>query len=265
MKKIYSLLLAALLGNTIANAQTTAMDFTMNDCNSVMHNLYSELDPGNVIIMEFFHTCPSCAAAANDLKAMYQDLTATYGTTKVRFYVTPYDDGYNCTSVLNWVNTNGLSSVVVPFDSGGVQTAYYGGMGMPTIVVAAGSTHKLLYLCNQTVPFYTSDTTLIGTAIRNFLDSTYAGVSNIQSNVSISIFPNPTTDELTISIEAKEAGMLKLELANITGDKVAGLTEEKIQTGVWKKNFPISLSNGIYFIKGSLNEKPFQEKVTVLH
>ena len=142
MKHLYIFLLASLIYSTGSNAQTVT-DFTKKDCNTgASHNLFSELNSGKAIIMEFFHTCISCSNAAKDIKPMYQNLVLKYGN-KVLFYVMPEDDSYTCSDVLNWVNTNGLSSVVIPLDSGSVQTAYYGGMAMPSIAVVAGSAHQL--------------------------------------------------------------------------------------------------------------------------
>src|SRR5262249_10014586 len=57
-----------LLQTTFTKAQTTAMDFYMDDCNGSMHHLYSELDPDNVIIMEFFMTCSSCVTAGHQIE-----------------------------------------------------------------------------------------------------------------------------------------------------------------------------------------------------
>ncbi len=264
MKNILSTYIVLLFCASASVAQTTAMDFTKKDCNGKAHHLFAELDSENVVIMEFFHTCPSCVAAANDMKPMYQNLAAKYGN-KVRFYVAPGDDSYACSSVNLWITNNGFATMTVPFDSGSVQTAYYGGMGMPTIAVAAGSSHKLLYLANQNVSFATGDTATIDSAIRNFLDSAFAGVQNINTNVSVTIYPNPVADHCSIIIETKTSGILKLELTNISGQKIRELADEKIQAGIWNKDFPLSLPRGVYFIEGLFNEKPFQEKITILH
>lgn len=261
MKKIHAILFVLLFGTAFSNAQTTAMDFTMNDCNGQMHNLYSELDGGNVVIMEFFMlSCSGCIDAANDMEPMHQSLVSQYGSSKVRFYQTAFNNSYTCSSINNWVNSNGFLSV--PFDSGAAQVAYYGGMGMPTIAVAAGNTHKLLFL---SVGFSPSDTTTMGAAIRNFLDSTLAGVEDINATVSVSVLPNPASENFAVSLNIKEAGMLKLELTNIMGQRMTELTEEKVQTGTWNRNFTALLPNGVYFIKGSINEKPFYEKISIRH
>ena len=48
MKRLFTLLAAIAFTIQVSNAQTTAMDFNMNDCNGTMHNLYSELDQEKV-------------------------------------------------------------------------------------------------------------------------------------------------------------------------------------------------------------------------
>ena len=264
MKKNYILFLFSLMVSSAAVAQTV-VDFTKKDCNGKTHNLFTELDSGNAIIMELFHTCLPCKDAAQNMLPMYQKLKASYGN-KVRFFGIPEDDSFGCSQVLNWVSVNGLSAMVTPFDSGSVQAAYLGGMGMPTVAVLAGSGHKILYLVNATTAaFATSDTGIIGGAIRNFLDSTFAGVPAIHSNVSISVYPNPAAHFLGINIETSQSGILNLEITTLTGGKVVYLTEEKIQAGVWSRNFPVSLSNGVYLLVGNLNEKKINQRLTIQH
>jgi hypothetical protein len=97
------------------------------------------------------------------------------------------------------------------------------------------------------------------------LDSAYAGVHNIPSNVSVELFPNPVSKDLKISINARESGKLILELTSLSGQKIRDLTQENIQAGTWTGSFPVTISNGIYFINGSLNGKVFRKKLTVLH
>ncbi len=164
MRKSIFLLVSLFSGWLPAISQpTTALDFSMIDCNGQFHNLYSELNSGNAIIMEFWMDgCAPCIVAGKALDSMYKELKATCG--KVRYYQTVFNDNSHCNVVLNWYNTNGFSSV--PFDSGAAQVAYYGGFGMPTVAVAAGNTHQLLYLNNHGFP--TGDTALVAAAIKNF-------------------------------------------------------------------------------------------------
>lgn len=270
MKKNYHFTLVALLVYTLflmnsteikAQITTKPLDFKMTDCNDKMHHLYSELDSGNVVIMEFFMTnCASCNAAGALLKPMIKRLKAKYGD-KVRFFQTAYVNSYSCTTVKKWVNDGGYNTVgSVPFDSGAVQVAHYGGMGMPTVVVAAGKQHLLLF---NSQGFVAKDTTKVSTAIHNFFKSP-TGIEDVELTVSATVFPNPTSEELTIAIEAKESGVLQLEIASLTGQTIKKLTEEKVQAGSWNKTFTTSLPNGVYLIRGRLNQTPLNKKITVL-
>lgn len=254
------ILLSLLIATTFSRAQTTAMDFTMDDCNGQMHHLYSELDSGNVVILEFFMlNCGSCIDAGDVLEVMHSDLSTQYGGNKVRFYHFGYSNSYTCSSISNWVSTNGYSST--PFDSGATQVAYYGGMGMPTIAVVAGSTHEVLF---TNVGFSTSDTVTIANEIRTFLGPT-SEIKNINStNVSIGAFPNPASDDMTISFESGEPGILTLELTNVMGRKIMTLTNERIQAGSWRQSFSLSgLAGGMYFIKARFNNEQSFEKINI--
>lgn len=263
MKKIYTLFLAAILACTVSKAQTTAMDFNMNDCNGKMHHLFSELDSGNVAIMEFFMlSCSPCIVTGNALEGMLPHLRASYGN-KIKFYHFGFTNSYTCSQITNWVSTNGYTSV--PFDSGGVQVAYYGGMGMPTLAVVAGSAHKVLWLTDQNVPFAISDTTVISKAISHFLDSTFAGVPNTPVLISnISTYPNPVSGKLSLSFNTEKAGTLHLSLMSIEGKKIAELSNENIRAGNWNKTISLpELENGLYFLRGEMNEEIFTKKITI--
>ena len=41
-------------------AQTTATDFTANDCGGTSHTLFTELNAGNVIVITWVMPCSSC-------------------------------------------------------------------------------------------------------------------------------------------------------------------------------------------------------------
>jgi hypothetical protein len=141
------------------------MDFTMSDCaTGNVHNLYSILDSGNAVIMEFFMTnCSPCVDVGKVLDSMYLRLRQT--CPKVRFFQTVFNNTDDCTTVNKWVSSNGFSSI--PFDSRSAQISYYGFFAMLTVAVAAGSSHKPLYL-HVSGAFNFSDTAVIADSIRNF-------------------------------------------------------------------------------------------------
>ncbi|MEO6902658.1 MAG: T9SS type A sorting domain-containing protein [Bacteroidia bacterium] len=244
------------------NLPTVARDFKMDDCNGQMHHLFSELDSGNVVIMEFFMlSCRPCIDAGHALDAMILPLKKSYGN-KVRFYQLGFTPSYTCTKIKDWISTNGFANSV-PFDSGDVQVAYYGGMGMPTVVIVGGKDHKILH---NTQAFELKDTTVMSKTIHDFFAGTL-GISKMTTNNSaISVFPNPATNNLTVSMNAEKSGMLSLTLMNIQGQEIMKLYHENVNAGAFSKSIPLpNIANGIYFIRGEMNQQNFTQKITVLN
>ena len=62
MKKYILKSLLVLFVANISFAQTTATDFTTNDCNGISHNLFNELDNGNVVVIAWVMPCLPCAS-----------------------------------------------------------------------------------------------------------------------------------------------------------------------------------------------------------
>jgi len=259
MKKIYSFILfiVALSAVKESNAQqTVAYDFTMNDCSGNMHHLFSELDSGNVVIMELFMlSCSPCVDAGNELEPMFQNLKATC-SNKIIFYHMGYTNSYDCSQITNWVSTNGYSSI--PIDSGAIQTAYYGGMGMPTIAVMAGNTHKVLH---TSVGYASGDTAMIADSIRTFFGCATASVQNASSlSSSVSIYPNPSNGKFSVEINRFEY----IEIYNSIGEKVCIYGNRLISAPSSTLQVDISSEpEGIYFLRGEMNGESFTRKIIV--
>lgn len=255
MKRILASLSAAVLltfGNAVSQ-QTVAYDFNMNDCNGNMHHLFSELDSGNVVIMEYFMlSCSPCIDAGDALEPIFQNLKATC-SNKIKFYHFGYTNSYNCTQIKNWVTQNGYSSI--PIDSGGVQTAYYGGMGMPTVAIAAGNTHKILY---TSVGFMPGDTAVVADSIRTFFGcNSTTSVSQNNAGSQVRIFPNPSSNGM-ISIRSEKP------VSNI---KVQDLTGRLIQ---WSElpgksdQLQIEAEPGVYILTGKVGDQSFSKTITII-
>ena len=87
MKKIKLLFLSvtAALSLTAGNAQTTAMNYSFIDCAGNPQDIYSDLDAGKAIILEFFmNSCSPCIVAGGKLESMKADLLAEYFAWKGR-------------------------------------------------------------------------------------------------------------------------------------------------------------------------------------
>jgi hypothetical protein len=261
MKKITSFFTMALMFVcTISKAQTTAMDFNRKDCNGNTQHLFAQLDNNDVAVLEFFmDNCSSCIVAGNKIKPMYDALAAQH-VGKMHAYSIAYNNTYSCTTVSNWVTSNGFTTI--PMDSGATQVAYYGGFGMPTVVVVAGTNHDVLF---STVGFSTSDTATMAAAIKNFFATT--AIETLPQNVtSFTAFPNPTSSNLTVELSLKEAAWVSFELTNLAGQVVKNITAEKRVSGTFSQNISTeALSNGLYVLTATVNGFSTSRKVSVIH
>ena len=264
MKKINTLILALILTCSHINAQTTAVNFNMSDCSGKMHNLFSELDAGKVVIIEFFMlSCSACVDAGDALDPMFTRLKATC-SNNINYYQFGFTNSYNCSQISNWVSSHNYTSV--PIDSGAYQVGYYGGMGMPTIAVVAGKSHKVLYLCNgNTASFDVKDTTAISDSIRTFFNCKPTAIKNPTQNISsISILPSPASANLSLSFNSNNEGILQFSIVNLTGQKIMDFPKENIRSGIWNKTYELpSIPSGFYFIRGDLNGDSFTRKVSI--
>lgn len=242
-------------------SQTTAMDFNRMDCNGNMQHLFADLDAGNAVILEFFmQSCNPCITAGTKLEAMKADLLAEF-PGKIKSYATGFTNTYSCASNANWVSTNGFTSI--PMDSGAAQVAYYGGMGMPTIVIlGGGSNHTILgapYL-----GFSTSDTTMMAMDIRNFL-GTATGVADGTTRANdISIYPNPSSSFVTFKYNALADGDLSIQALDLTGRLVLPLLQEQVAAGEVVRTLNTSaIAAGSYLMQVRHNGAVHTQRFTV--
>lgn len=260
MKKSFTFFVALVFSISISLAQSTAMDFNMDDCNGNMHNLYSELDQEKVVILEFFMTnCNPCITAGNGLNAMRESLLLQY-PGQVLFYQFAFNNSTNCTVISDWASSHGYNSVA--FDSGAAQVAYYGGFGMPTVVVVAGSSHEIIY---NELGFSPKDTQAIAMSIHDFFN--ISGIAQHPSVISsIAIFPNPAAGKAIIKLQIKETTELTLQLTDLSGKivstifsgtAVAGNFEQMVQTA--------SFAEGLYLVKALSEGKEVVSKLQVTH
>ena len=138
MKKILLTLVLA-LGLLSANAQTnltTAVDFTVTDVHGEIHNLFSILDGGQHVILDFFFTtCGPCIASVPTLNQSFTDYGCNLGEV---FYIS-IDAGDTDAEVLQYeYDYGGLLPAVSGIDGGGdAVNSTYGIGAYPTVVLIA--------------------------------------------------------------------------------------------------------------------------------
>jgi len=241
-------------------AQTTAMDFNVADCNGNQQHLFTDLDAGQAVIIEFFMTsCGSCVVAGDALEAMKTDLLAEF-PGMVKSYSFGYNNSYSCVTVNNWVTTNGYSSI--PSDSGAAQVAYYGGFGMPTIVIVAGSSHSILG--NPYIGFSISDTTQMAGDIRTFFNT--AGIESPSKTVDLSLYPNPANTDFRLDFTLLQESDVMIQLVDMTGRVIQTLPTEKIAPGYVTRTINTStITTGNYLLRLSVNGTVEHHNLTITH
>lgn len=153
------------LGSLMLNAQTNAMQFSGLDCNGNNVDVFADLNAGKAVVLFFFMpNCGACPPPATKVQAMANNVMNTY-PGMVKGYAFPYNNSSTCSTAQAWVTNNSLN-FYAPVDSGAAQVAYYGGFGMPTVVLLGGLDHRVMFV---TQSFLTSDTTIMRDSILNLL------------------------------------------------------------------------------------------------
>ena len=266
MKKNISILtIFMMLIITTSKAQLTAMDFNGMDCNGTMHNMFSELDAGKAVLLHFYMpSCSSCPPPAQKIQAMANNILASY-PNMITAYAFPFQNSTTCAYSSTWTSSNGLS-LYSPMDSGATQVAYYGGFGMPTVVLLGGTDHRVIF---STLTFVDSDTTIMRDSILALFGVSPSSINEtlLPANIGhLVVYPNPSSNQTIISLDMKEASNLQIDVFDLTGRKVALVCDEKNKIGML--NYELNtenFSNGTYSIRINANGKLLNRKLNVAH
>lgn len=138
MKKLYIILLLS-LSLVSLNAQTsltTAVDFTVTDVHGNTHNLFTYLDDGKHVIVDFFFTtCGPCISSVPTMNTAFTN----YGCNSGEVIFIAIDDGDSDAEVLQYENDyGGLLPSVSGIDGGGnAVNSAYGISAYPTVILIA--------------------------------------------------------------------------------------------------------------------------------
>ena len=143
MKKAFYLLFAALsIQYSVAQTPlTTAVDFTAPDTDGNIHNLFSYLDAGKYVVLDFyFTTCPSCQGATPIINQSYID----FGCNTSNVIVIGINTGNSVAQVEAYEATYGATyPSIAGSDGGTVITDDYQITAFPTIILIAPD-HSIL-------------------------------------------------------------------------------------------------------------------------
>jgi hypothetical protein len=225
---------------TQAFSQTTAMDFTQDECEGLQHHLYSELDAGKVVILEFVMlNCATCIVGTQALENIIQPYENSH-PGRIRIYSYGFLNSYTCEQITAWKNDNEFSHAV--FNNGEEQVAYYGGMGMPTIVVVGTNNHNVFY---KSIGYLPSMDDEITAALDSALLYNPTGIhENIPSD-QFTIYPTVFSESININADRELAGS-NVRVFDSFGRIV--LTGEISGNGYLKLNAG-NLPAGVYFAR----------------
>jgi hypothetical protein len=258
-KIVLSLLAVALFGQTIS-AQTTAMNFSGVDCSGANVNLFNDLDAGKAVVLFYYMpSCGSCPPEATKIQTMANAINVNY-PGMVKGYAFPFQNSTTCSYSASWVVNNSLP-LFQAMDSGATQVAYYGGFGMPTVVLLGGPGHAKLW---GTQNFVTADTTTMHDLIIAML------TANINENATeltaLNVYPNPANDMLNVNFTLANAGEVSIELLDLSGKLITSISKEQMELGAMQKQLNVAeIVSGSYLLNISVNGTTKMEKVNIIH
>ncbi|WP_276135182.1 T9SS type A sorting domain-containing protein [Polluticoccus soli] len=240
MKRLFTTL-GLIAVAAVGYAQENATDFTATDCNSTSHTLFTDLDAGKTVVMVWVMPCSACNNGTSNAFTAVQNYAAAH-PGKVLYYLIGDGIGNDqCSTLQTFATNNGVDlSKVSVFNNNGntIDEANYGGSGMPHIVIASGTDHKIWY----------NEKNGTGAGIVDALNKA-TGVNEVAQQLSFSMSPNPAGDVLNIKYAHD---ITRVTIISISGQVVRDISYEG-----GKQNPSINMSKipaGNYMIKVQDNE-----------
>lgn len=252
---MYSLLFAIAAAGTI-NAQTTATDFTANDCSGVSHHLFAELESGKVIVAAFVMPCVGCIYPAQATQAVVESYSASH-PGRVVMYLADDDATTSCAILNSWRNANDIHLMPTFSDSGFIQD-YYGPPGMPKIVVLAGADHRIYDMQNDMV-----NTDQLKARIDAALGISTGLSVPAAVKSGFTLYPNPAAGDVTLTYIASRQGVAVMHITDARGRRVR-TTDYKLKSG--SNNLTIKTSGmvpGVYSVTLSAEEVTMEQQLIV--
>ena len=259
MKKI--LLFLGLTFSAFFASGQTAANFNCNDCASINHDLFTELNSGKIIVITWAMPCSACINGGLAAQSAAQSFSLS-NPNQVLTYVADDYANTTCTSLSSWCSTNGISPDA-KFSNSAVSMSPYGAAGMPKVIVVGGNSHTVYY--NQNGGAITQAG--IQAAINSALT---ANVTQLKENNTVltnfEVYPNPSIGSNNLSINLSKETKVKIKVENILGQTVIDVYTGSLTQGDNIMTINTNeLANGNYFITYFDGELSKKVKLIVTH
>ena len=167
-----------------------------------------------------------------------------YGATLGNAVVTAGTAGYELP--VNDLYTGGYlqSTSFLTFDPGSGQMVY-----------SSGTYDTVLNTYTTARSWDTTHTATYDSSLVLLAPSSTVNVAAIENNKSVSVFPNPFSEQTSLHISLSEAVRVKAEVYNVLGERVETIANGEFSTGSHVISYSSKHSNqpaGVYFIKTSI-------------
>ena len=233
-------------------AQTTATNFTTDDCNGISHTLFDELDNDEVIVIAWVMPCNPCATYAGYAADAAQSFSTSH-PGRVKYYLADDFGNNTCSYLSGWAANWNITTDAI-FSDALLDMNDYGTTGMPKVVVLGKNTHTIYYNKNDNKITQTE----VEEAITLALTTTVAIDEQIDYDLKLTAYPNPTNGIINVEYSSKIPA--QLNVINMLGENVFSQNTNNI------KKTTIDLSNlnkGLYFLQMTTNSKTTSLKFTL--
>ncbi len=225
-------------------AQTTATDFTTDDCYGITHNLFDSLDSGNVIVICWVMPCNPCATYAEYASTAVQSF-ATSHPGRVKYYLADDYANNTCSSLIGWASNYNIAADAF-FSNTDLDMLDYGTIGMPKVVVLGKNTHTIYYNEN--------DNKITQVGVENAITlalSSSTGINEYRENyLNLTAYPNPTNG--TINVEYNSQNPVQFNVINLLGENVLSQNTSNTNNTTIDVN---GLTKGLYFLQMTTDSK----------
>jgi len=255
MKKMHLIVFAFLSLSLSLNAQTpltVAVDFTATDVDGVSRNLFTYLNGGKYVLIDFFYTtCVPCQQNAPLCNASYENFGCNNGG--VIFLGIDYGD--SDAEVIAFGNSFGADYPAISGDAGGTTIcSNYGITAYPTFILIAPD-HNIIV--QDMWPFSTA---ICNSAISGEGVSSMAcpvGIFDYSQNIITGLYPNPASEQTMFTFMAEQNTLYTVTVYDLSGKPVlVQVMSEITNQGEYSYSVPVNdLAAGSYYIVLSSDNK----------